>query len=87
MAAISIITPFTNDSIDEVILSLQDSAKKVFQYNQTKRNTDKCQFLFSKNDETQLEAGDSLVKKTTEKPLAVKIDNKLSFDEQVGSIC
>ena len=47
----------------------------------------KCQFLFSKNDETQLEAGDSLVKKTTEKPLAVKIDSKLSFDEQVESIC
>lgn len=42
MAAIPIITPFTNNSIDEVILSLQDSAKKVFQYNQTKRNTDEC---------------------------------------------
>ena len=83
-----IITPFTNDSIYDVILSLQDSAKEVFQYNQMKRNADKCQLLFSKNDETQLGAGDSLVKKsTTEKPLAVKIDSNFSFDEQVKSIC
>ena len=45
-------------SLDDVILSLQDSAKKVFQLfpdNQIKGNTHKYHLLFSKNDETQLE--------------------------------
>ena len=56
------ITPFSNDSIDDVILSLEDSAKEVFQFNRKKRNTDKCQLLLRKNNESQLEAGDFLIK-------------------------
>ena len=62
LADMPMITPFSDDSIDDVILSLEDSAKEVFQFNRKKRNTDKCQLLLSKNNESQLEAGDFLIK-------------------------
>lgn len=72
-------------------MSLQDFAKKVFQWfpdNQMKRNTDKCHLLLSKNDNTQLEIGDSLIKNcNSETFLDVKIDNKLSFHEHLKNIC
>ena len=58
LADMPMITPFS----DDVILSLEDFAKEVFQFNRTKRNTDKCQLLLSKNNESQLEAGDFLIK-------------------------
>ena len=62
LADMPVITPFSNDSIYDVILSLEDSVKEVFQFNRKKRNTDKCQLLLSKNNESQLEAGDFLIK-------------------------
>lgn len=46
-----------------------------------KGSTDKYQLLLSKNDETRLELGDSLIKNITfEKVLRVKLNNKLIFD-------
>ena len=74
----------TGDSIDDIIVSLQDSAKKVFQwFNQVKGNTSKY-LLLSKCWRTQLETGGSLIKNSTsEKLLGDKIDNKLSSDEHV----
>ena len=46
-----------------------------------KGSTDKYQLLLSKNDETRLELGDSLIKNITfEKVLGVKLNNKLIFD-------
>lgn len=45
---------YADDSIDDVILSLQDSAKKVFQSfsdNQMKGNSDQNHLLLSNNDE------------------------------------
>ena len=56
--------------------------------NHRKRNTDKRYLLLSKNDETRLDPGDSLIKtSTSEKILRVKIGNRISFDEHTKSIC
>ena len=79
-----------SDSTDQVILSLQDSVKKVFQWfsdNQMKENVDKCHLFLIKNDEIQLKVGDFLIKnRTSEELLGVKIDNKPSFDKHVENI-
>ena len=74
------------DSIVDVFLSLQDSAKKVFHW--FFHNTGKCHLLLRKNDKIKLEVGDSFIKNgTSEKFLSVKIDNKLSLAENVKNIC
>ena len=74
------------DSITDVVLSLQISAKKVFHWifdNQMKGNTSKCHLLLSKNDKIELEEGDSCtINSTSEKLLGVKTHNKISLDER-----
>lgn len=87
---------YTNDSIiycaggsiDSGIMSLQDSAKKVFQSffdNQMKGYTDNCHLLLKQNNETQLEVGDFLIETSSfEKLLGGK---KLSFDKHIENIC
>ena len=80
-----------SSSIDDVIPSLQDSAKNVsqwFSHNQIRGNTEKCNFLSSKCAIAQLAMGDSLIKNSTfEKTLGVKINNKPSFDERDETVC
>ena len=87
---------YTNDStiycaggsIYSDIMSLQDSAKKVFQCffdNQMKGYTDNYHLLLKQNNETQLEVGDSLIEISSfEKLLGGK---KLSFDKHIENIC
>ena len=70
------------DTIEEVILSLQNSSKKPFQWlsgNQMKGNTDKS---------VVFQFGGSLIQRSDcEKMLGVKIDYKLNFDKHVKTLC
>ena len=74
-----------DDSITDVVLSLQSSAKKVFHWffdNQMKGNTSKCHLLLSKNDKIKLEEGETCtINSTSEKLLGVKTGKKISLDE------
>ena len=78
-------------NVDDVINDLQFSAEKLlhwFSDNQMKRNTDKCHLIMSPNDTPELKVVDSLIKTSTcEKPLGVKIDYKLTFDNHVANLC
>lgn len=71
---------YVGANIDNFILSLQDSAQKVFQWfcdKQVKENGDKCFLLLIKNDETLLEVGDSLMKnKSSGKLCALQLTTK-----------
>ena len=66
-------------SIDEVILSLQVSAEKLFQWfsnDQMNRNTDKYHLIVSTDEPIEIRVGESLIKcSNCEKLLGVKIDN------------
>ena len=66
-------------SIDEVILSLQVSAEKLFQWfsnDQMNRNTDKYHLIVSTDEPIEIRIGESLIKcSNCEKLLGVKIDN------------
>ena len=79
------------NSIDNVILSLQESTEKLFKwfsYNQMKGNTDKCHLIISTDELIEIRVGESLIKSSTcEKLLDVKIGNKLNFDTQVKGLC
>ena len=74
-------------TIEEVILSLQSSSKKLFQWlsdNQMKGNTKKCHLILSTDQSVNFQLGDSLIERSDcDKMLGVKIDYKLNFDEHV----
>ena len=77
------------DTIEEVILSLQSSSKKLFQWlsgNQMKGNADKCHLTISTNESTDSQLGGSLIERSDcEKMFGVKIDYTLNFGEHVKS--
>ena len=81
----------SGNSIDDVISSLQESAKKLlqwFSHNQMKANTDKCQLIVSTDEPVEIRVGESLIKSSTcEKLLGIRIDNKLNFDTHVKGLC
>ena len=52
-----------------------------------KGNTDKYHLIMSTKNTPELQIGDSLIKTSSEKLLGVKIDYKLTFDENVKSLC
>ena len=78
------------DSINDVIVSLQDKSEKLFQWfsdNQLKGNTDKCHLIVSSDDPTEIQVGESVIKNTNcEKLPGIKIDNKFTFDEHVRAL-
>ena len=79
------------DNIEEVILSLRESSKKLFKWfsdNQMKSNGDKCHLIVSTNDTAEIQIGEYLIKSgTNEKLLGVNIDSKLTFDSHVSHLC
>ena len=79
------------DTIEEVILSLKSSSKKLFQWlsdNQMKGNTETCHLLMSTDQSVNFQLGGSLIERSDrEKMLGVKIDYKLTFDEHVKILC
>ena len=78
------------DTIEEVILSLQSSSKKLFQWlsdNQMKSNTEKSHFIMSTDESVKLQRCGSIVERSDcEKMLGVKIDYKLNFDKHVKTL-
>ena len=78
-------------TVEEVILSLQSSLKKLFQClsdNQMKGNTEKCHLIMSTDQSVNFQPGGSLIERSDyEKISGVKIDYKLDFDEHVKTLC
>ena len=80
------------ESLDDLILSLQESSKKKnfkwLTYNQLKSNSGKCHLIVSTESVAEIEIGDPAIKGSShEKLLGVKIDNELTCDGQVKSLC
>ena len=82
-------TPVNN--IDDLTDSLENASSSLFKWfknNLFKGNPDKCQLLFSTNEKTKINIGEfSIENSGCEKLLAVKIDNKLTFDCHVSDMC
>ena len=81
----------SDNSTDDVISSLEESAEKLFQWfshNQMKGNTDKCHLIVSIDEPIEIRVGESLIKNSTcEKLLSIKIDIKLNVDTHVKGLC
>ena len=81
----------SDNSTDDVISSLEESAEKLFQWfshNQMKGNTDKCHLTVSIDEPIEIRVGESLIKNSTcEKLLSIKIDSKLNVDTHVKGLC
>ena len=79
------------DTTEEVILSLQSSSEKLFQWlsdNQMKGNPEKCHLIMSTDQSVNVQLGGSLIERSDcEKMLGVKIDYKLNFDKHVKTLC
>ena len=79
------------ENIEEVILSLQESSKKLLKWfsdNQMKSNGDKCHLIVSTNGTAEIQIGEYLIKSSTnEKSLGANIDSKLTFDTHVSHLC
>ena len=76
------------DNIDEVIISLPESSKKLFKWfadNQMKTNEDNCHLIVNTNEFTEIQTGDFPIERSgNEKLLGVNIDIKLNFDCHVN---
>ena len=86
------ITHFNScNTIEEVILLLQNSSTKLSQWlsdNQMKGNAEKCYLLLSTNESVDFQFGSSIIERSNcEKMLEFKIDYKLNFDEHVKTLC
>ena len=79
------------DNIDDVISSLQELSKKLFQWfsdNQMKGNTEKCHLIVSTKEPTEIQVGESIIKSSnSEKLLGIKIDYQLNFDNHIKDLC
>ena len=83
-------TSFTSvNNIDELIDSLQKASSSLFKwFNFFKGNPGKCHLLVSTNKKTKITIGEfSIETSNCEKLLAVKTDNKLTFDCHVFDMC
>ena len=81
----------SGDKISTVVASLETSAKLMFNWftdHQMKGNEDKWHVLLSTDETLQVKIGAALINSSKcEKLSGIKIDNKLTFDEHVISIC
>ena len=81
-----------HENIDDLIISLQDAAAKLFKWfshNQMKGSTDKCHLLLSKDESSEIHIGeDYMIKRSTcEKLLGINTDLKLCFDDHIQVSC
>ena len=78
-------------NIDEVIIYLQESSKKLFKWfadNQMKANEDKYNLIVSTNELAKIQIRDFKIKNSaSEKLLSVNIDSKLNFHYHVNHLC
>ena len=74
-----------------MILSLQSSSKKLFQWlsdKQIKGNTEKCHLIISTDRSVNFQLGGSHIERSDcEKMLGVKTDCQLNFDKYVKTLC
>ena len=85
-------TPYTTDtSLDLVLQKLENSTHDLFKWfkeNHMKVNPDKCHLLLATNVPASVNINSYNIKNSSEeKLLGTKIDNKLSFESHVSSIC
>ena len=78
------------DNVDDLIISLEQESNALlewFQNNLLKSNADKCHLLVSTNNSLSIDVtGYRINKSDTEKPLGVKIDKKLTFNDHISDI-
>ena len=84
-------TPYmVADNVDDLIISLEQESNALlewFQNNLLKSNADKCHLLVSTNNSLSIDVtGYRINKSDTEKPLGVKIDKKLTFNDHISDI-
>ena len=83
-------TDVSADTIDEVIKTLETASVKLFKWfadNQRKANQDKCNLIFSKNENVSVHIGPFEIKTINCKKLLVtKVCSRLSFNELVDSV-
>ena len=77
--------------IEDVILSLKESFKKLFKLfsdNEMQGNSGKCHLILSADGPSEMQIGESLFKTTNfDKLLGIKIDSQLAFDKHIKTIC
>ena len=78
------------DTLEEVILSLQSSSEKLFQWlsdNQIKGNTEKCHLTMNTDQSVNFQLVGSLLERSDcENILGVKNDYKLNFDQHLKTL-
>ena len=78
------------DTLEEVILSLQSSSKKLFRWlsdNQIKGNTEKCHLTMNTDQSVNFQLVGSLLERSDcENILGVKNDYKLNFDQHLKTL-
>ena len=79
------------NTIEDVILSLQESSKNLFKWfsdNEMQRDSRKCHLILTTNEPAEMQVGELLIKGTkSEKLLGVRIDSKFEFDKPIKTIC
>ena len=79
------------NTIEGVILSLQESSKNLFKWfsdNEMQRDSRKCHLILTTNEPAEMQVGELLIKGTkSEKLLGVRIDSKFEFDKPIKTIC
>ena len=78
-------------SLDKVINRLEACNNNLFQWfheNHMKANADKCNLLVTTKSTVSANSGEFVINNSNgEKPLGIKIDIKLSFENHVSSLC
>ena len=84
-------TPYTSDfNLEEAIQKLELTTNNLFEWfknNHMKTNADKCHLLVTRDTYITAKIGELDVKNSMKEKLGVKIDNKLSFQNHVSSLC
>ena len=85
-------TPYVSGvTLDSIVNSLEKIADLLFtwfNYNQMKRNKDKCHVILSLQDNVHVNIGTVQTENSkSQKLLGINIDSKLTFKDHINSIC